>query len=47
MIWIGRRRQKDTEAVIAKIKEDQKKEQTATRDDVVAAERLAAGQSTV
>ena len=47
MIWIGRRRQQATEAVIAKLKDDQKSAKSSTRDDVADTERLAARQSTV
>lgn len=45
--FLGWRRQQATEAIVAKIKEAQKQESTATRDAVAATERLSARQSTV
>lgn len=47
LIFLGERRRKQTEAIVAKIKEDQKKENTPTRDAVADTERLAARQTTV
>ncbi len=47
LIWIGRRRQRETEAVVAKLKDAQKKEKSASRDEIAATERLAARQSAV
>lgn len=47
LIWAGRRRQRDAEAVQAKLKEEQKQEQTPTRGHIAEAEGLAARQASL
>lgn len=47
LIALGERKRKESEAVIARIKEDQKRQNAPTREAVADTERLAARQTTV